>query len=183
LAENADDGRVCRVGPEKLADPLAQHGEPGGVAGDHREIARNDLHVVQRVLQQGFEQVFLVGEVEVERAVGDASPVYHVVDAHAVEAALFELDHARLEQPADGLPALRPQLPVLSGSPAAQRRSGELFPRWPRGPTRRGAGGATACLLVHSKRVALRVFTAVHSGLCAAPRYLSGRTATLPAVS
>jgi hypothetical protein len=38
--------------------------------------------------------------------VRDAGPAYHVVYPHAVEPALLELDHARLKQPADGLPAL-----------------------------------------------------------------------------
>jgi hypothetical protein len=69
LAEDADHGGVRRVGPEELPDPLAQHGQPGLVAGDHGEVARHDLHVVQRVLEQRLEQIFLVGEVQVERAV------------------------------------------------------------------------------------------------------------------
>ena len=162
-AEGADHGPVCGVGPEELPHPLAQHLQPGLVAGDHGEVARHDLHVVQRVPHQRLEQVFLVGEVQVERAVRDAGPAHHVVHAHAVEAPLLELDHARLEQPADGLPALRAQLAVLGGGAAAQRRPGGLFPRWPPGPARGGAGGAAACLLVHSKRVAFRVITAAHS--------------------
>ena len=47
----------------------------------------------------------------------DAGPAHHVVDADAVEAAVLELDHARLQQPADGFPALRTQFTVLSGAP------------------------------------------------------------------
>jgi hypothetical protein len=39
-----------------------------------------------------------------------------------------------------------------------------LFLRWPPGTARRGVGGAAACLLVHSKRVAFSVYTAAHSG-------------------
>jgi hypothetical protein len=69
LAEDADHGGVRRVSPEELPDPLAQHGQPGLVAGDHGEVPGHDLHVVQGVLQQRLEQVFLVGEVQVERAV------------------------------------------------------------------------------------------------------------------
>ena len=84
----------------------------------------------------------------------DAGPAYHVVDADAVEAAFLELDHARLEQLADGLPALRAQLTVLRGGTAAERRSRERFPRRPPGPARRGNGGAATCLLFHSKSVA-----------------------------
>jgi hypothetical protein len=38
-----------------------------------------------------------------------------------------------------------------------------LFPRWPPGPAWRGIGGAGACLLAHSKRVAFRTNTASHS--------------------
>ena len=119
LAEDPDHGGMRRVGPEELPDPLAQHRQPGLVAGDHGEIACHDLHVVQRVLEQGLEQVLLVGEVKVKRAVGDPGPAYHVVDAHTMEAPVLELDHARVEQAADGLPALGPQLTVLGGGAAA----------------------------------------------------------------
>ena len=165
---------MCRVGAEELTDPLAQHDQAGVVVRDDGKIACHDLHVVQRVLQQGLEQVFLVGEVQVERPVRDAGPAHHVVHADAVEAAILELDHARLEQPADGLPTLRAQLAVLGGSTPAQRWSGELFSRWPPGPARRGVGGAAACLLVHSKRVAFPGYPAVHS-VNAAPCYPSCR--------
>ena len=91
----------------------------------------------------------------------------------AVEAATLELDHARLKQPADGLPALRAQFTILGGGTPAQGWSGWLFPWWPPGPARRGVGGAAACLLVHSKSVALRVLAAAHSGV-------TRRTATFP---
>jgi hypothetical protein len=37
-----------------------------------------------------------------------------------VEAAVLELDHARLEQPADGLAALRAQFTILGGGTPAQ---------------------------------------------------------------
>ena len=101
-------------------------------------------------------------------------PAHHVVHADAVEAAVLELDHARLEQPADGLPALRAQLAVLGGGPAAQRRPGGLFPRRPPGPAGRGAGGAAACLLVHSKSVAFPAYAAAHSVNAAALLPFSG---------
>jgi hypothetical protein len=176
LAEDADHGGVRRVGPEELPDPLAQHGQPGLVAGDHGKVPGHDLHVVQGVLQQRLEQVFLVGEVQVERAVRDAGPADHVVDAHAVKTPVLELEHARLEQPADGLAALGAQLAVLGRSAAAQRWSGRLFLRWPPGPAGRGVGRAVACLLVHSKSVAFRVVTALHS-------VPNDGAANLPAVS
>jgi hypothetical protein len=120
LAEDADHRGVRGVGAEELAHPLAQHLEPGVVAGDDGEIAGHDLHVVQRVLQQGLEEVFLVGKVQVERAVRDPGPAHHVVDAHAVEATILEFDHARVEQPAHGLAALGAQLTVLGGGTPAQ---------------------------------------------------------------
>src|SRR5262249_20847987 len=132
-------------------------------AGDDREVTRDDLHVVQGVLEQGLEQVFLVREVEVERPVRDARPAHHVVHADAVEAAVLELDHARLEQPADRLPALRAQFAVLGGGTAAQRWPGGLFPRRAPGPAQRGADGAAACLLVHNKSVAVLACAAAHS--------------------
>jgi len=75
----------------------------------------------------GLEQVFFVGEVQVEGAVRDAGPAHHVVHADAVEAAVLELDHAGFEQPADGLPALRAQLAVLRGGAAAERRLAGCF--------------------------------------------------------
>src|SRR5262249_59224234 len=91
---------------------------------------------------------------------GRASPVAH---GEAVKAALLDPPHARLEKPADGLPALGAQLTVLGGGAAAEGRSGGLFPRRPPGPARRGVDGAAACLVVHSESVAVYVPTAVHS--------------------
>ena len=59
----------------------------------------------------------------------DPGPLHHVVDADPVEPALLELDHAGLEQLAHGLPALRPQLAVLCGRAAAERRPSLRFAR------------------------------------------------------
>ena len=149
---------VRGVGREELPHPLAQHGQPGLVARDDGEVARHALHVVQRVPQQRLEQVFLVREVQVERAVRDPRPAHHVVDADPVEAALLELDRARLEQLAHGLPALRAQLAVLGGRAAAERRPPLRFAYRPPGrPPWPGArlGGTPVCLLRHSQSVAL----------------------------
>ena len=134
LAQDADHRRMPSVGLEEHPDPLAEHAAPSVIAGHDGEIARHDLHVVQRVFQQGLEEVLFVGEIQVESAVRDARPAYHVVDADAVEAALLELDHPGFEQLTDGLPALGAQLTVLRGGAAAERRSSELLPRWPPGP-------------------------------------------------
>jgi hypothetical protein len=122
-AEGAEHRPVCGVGLGEFPDPLAQHLQPGFVAGDDGEIASHDLHVVQRVSHQRLEQVFLVREVQVERTVRDAGPAHHVIHAHALETAVLELDHARFEQAPDGLPALSAQLAVLGRGTAAQRRS------------------------------------------------------------
>src|SRR5262249_57046465 len=86
-------------------------------------------HVLQRVPQQRAEEVFLVGEVQVERAVRDAGPADHVVDADAVEAPLLKLDRAGLEQLAHGLATLRAQLTVAGGLAAAARRPPLRFAR------------------------------------------------------
>ncbi len=71
----------------------------------------------------------------------DAGPLDHVVHPDAVEAALLELDRARLKQLAHRLPALRPQLTVPRGRAAAQRRP-SLRPA--RGAARRAATAAAA---------------------------------------
>jgi dihydropteroate synthase len=176
LAEDADHGGVRGVRLEELPYPLAKDRTARLVPGDDREVAGHDLHVVQRVLQQGLEQVFLVGEVQVEGPVRDARAFYHVVNADAVEATLLELDHAGVEQPANGLPALRPQLTVLRGGATAKRWTGRLFSGRPCGPALCRStccavfrSRAAACLLAHSKSVAVQIGPAVHSGTTPLP--------------
>ncbi len=103
------------------------------VPGHDREIARHHFHVTQGVLEQGLEQVLFVGEVEVEGAVRDAGPADHVVDPDAVETALLELDHARVEQPLDRGPALSAKLTVAGGHAApVGGAAGPAQPAWSR---------------------------------------------------
>ena len=89
---------------------------------------------MQRVPEQGLEQVFLVGEVQVEGSVGDLRAAHDVVHPDGLETALVELGEASLQQVAQRLAALCPQFPVLSG-PAAERRTAR--PATGLGPGRR----------------------------------------------
>ena len=81
----------------------------------------------------------------------------HVVDPHAVETALLELDHAGFEQPLDRGPALGTQFPVPRGHAAPVRR-------WPRTALLiSGHSRAAASLVRHVKRLAVRFAPRWHS--------------------
>src|SRR5262249_1398832 len=86
--------------------------------------------------QQRLEEVVLVREVQVERAMRGPCPADDVVHPDGLEPALVELGQAGLQQPAYRLAALRAQLTVLGWPAAAERRA--LRPA-PAGPPR-GAG-------------------------------------------
>jgi len=88
---------VRGIGVTKCPHPRAQRCPAGIVPRDHGELARNDLHIVQRIPQQGLEQVFLVREVQVKRTVRGLGPADDIVHPHAMEPPLLELDHACFE--------------------------------------------------------------------------------------
>jgi hypothetical protein len=94
---------------------------PRLVARHHGEFVGDDLHFVQRVPQQRLEQVFLVGEVQVEGAVRSLRAADHVIDAHRVQSLRAEFGEPGLQQPAHGLAALGAQHALLRGHATAQR--------------------------------------------------------------
>src|SRR5215831_12790760 len=114
---------MCGVGLAERMDPFAQGRPPGVVAGDHGERIGDHAHVVQGVPQQRFEEVVLVREVQVERAMRGPGPADDVIYPDGLEPALVELGQTGLQQPAHRLAALCAQLTVLGWPASAERRA------------------------------------------------------------
>ena len=91
----------------------------GGV--DRPDLLGERLHLLRAVDRQRPEQVFLVGEVEVEGAVRGPGGAHDVVDPALVVAALGEHPHAGVREPAHGLAALSPQLALARRCPGGRR--------------------------------------------------------------
>jgi hypothetical protein len=104
--------------------PFAQFAEAVVVRADRRQRFGQLGHLLGHVGRQRAEQVFLVGEVEVEGAVRCLGHLDDVVDARRVVAARLEHGHRRVEQLAHGLLALRAQLALLGRCPTSRRGPG-----------------------------------------------------------
>jgi hypothetical protein len=141
---SASSAPGCGRRPTNLP-PLPQRRSPGAVAGHHREVAGHLLQVVLGIAEQCLEQVLLAGEVQVERAARDPGPLDHVIDACPVESALLEPGKASVQQLADGLQALRAQLPVLGGATAAERRWFLELLRWGKPRCAATIAGGSSC--------------------------------------
>ncbi len=128
VADDVDQFGVDRgqVGPgpeeRRVAGPEfgvglhpAVHVLPLRGAAFGRERAQRVVEVLRlagRLRHQGPEEVFLVGEVQVEGAVRRLGDLHHVVDPGGVVAPLVEGDHGRIEQLAHGAPALAAEDPL-----------------------------------------------------------------------
>ena len=115
LHPRPDHRPVAAVGREEPAEERAQLGVALGVGSDRPERVGQRAHLVRALGRERAEQVFLVREVEVERAVRRARGAHDVVDARGVEAAVGEHAHARVEQSPHRLATLRAQLARLRG--------------------------------------------------------------------
>ena len=115
LHPGPEDRPVAPVRREELLEERAQLRVALGVGTDRPEPVGERVHLLRALGGERAEQVFLVGEVQIEGAVRRARGAHDVVDTRRVEAALGEHAHARVEQSPHRLAALRAQLARLRG--------------------------------------------------------------------
>ena len=120
-----DHDAVAAVRRDETLEEGAELREPlvGGV--DRPDLLGQRVHLLRTVDRQRPEQVFLVGEVEIEGAVRGPGGAHDVVHPALVVAAFGEHPHAGVREPAHGLAALSPQLALARRCPGG----GALRPR------------------------------------------------------
>ncbi len=128
----ADHGPVATIRREEIGEKAAQLVGARGVGRDRTHAAGERVHLVRALDRERAQQLLLVGEVQIERAVRHPRRPDDVVDARRMEAAFREHAHARVEELAHRLASLCPHLP--------RRRRGARSDRHP-------SADATTCTI------------------------------------